>query len=77
MTSVELRQQRAGIITQMQALHDGAEAEGRDLTPEEATQWDGLKAADSAGRTGGGGRGGGAAQPGCAGGQAVDRTAGE
>lgn len=44
MTSVEMRQQRADIITQMQALHDAAEAEGRDLTPEEATQWDGLKA---------------------------------
>ena len=43
-TSVELRQQRAGVREQMRALHEQAESESRDLSAEEREQWDRMDA---------------------------------
>src|SRR5512146_167297 len=39
-TVIELKESRAGIWERMKQLVDGAEAENRDLTAEEQTNWD-------------------------------------
>ncbi len=44
MNTSELRQQRAKVINDMQALNGKAEAEGRDLNTEERTAYDAMKA---------------------------------
>jgi len=44
MTANELRQKRAGLITQARAILDTAKAAKRDITAEEQTEWDRIHA---------------------------------